>query len=348
MKKIDDIIIYQDERFYAAFPSVVSRPDGELLVAFRRAPERRRYGAERHSHCDPNSYLVLVRSRDLGRTWSEEPELIYAHPFGGSQDPCMVELDDGSLLVTSYAWMVVPTEALEQGEKAMHTAFGWPFTFLGGYLMRSVDNGTSWQGPILPPQIEGQTTYFRDVPIPAMNRGAMCQASDGSVYWAVAHDPVDSPGRTVLDLLVSDTWGEEWEHRGLIAADKTVVFNETSMIETVGGDLVAFARTSQFEDHGVVVRSHDMGATWEPWEDMGVIGHPYHALRLPDGRVFLVYGYRHEPYGIRARVLDPECRDFGGEEIVLRDDGGSGDLGYPRTHLRDDGSFAVDAVQFRD
>lgn len=341
MKKCEDIVIYSDERFYAAFPSIVSRPDGELLVAFRRAPDRRPFLASGVSHCDPNSYLVLVRSRDMGRTWSEEPELIYAHPFGGSQDPCMVELDDGSLLVSSYAWMVVPDEAVNQGEQPMHTVFGWPFTFLGGYLMRSVDGAATWQGPILPPQTADQITYFGDIPIPAMNRGAMVQASDGRLYWAVATNPRQQPGRTVLDLMVSDTWGEEWEQAGRIAEDEKVVFNETSMIETAGGDLVAFARTADFDDHGVVVRSHDMGVTWEPWEDMGVIGHPYHALRLPDDRVFVVYGYRHEPHGIRARVLDPDCRDFNGEEIVLRDDGGGSDLGYPWACLAADGRVLV-------
>ena len=60
------------------------------------------------------------------------------------------------------------------------------------------------------------------------------------------------------------------------------------------------------------------------------MGHPHYALRLPDKRVLLVYGYRHAPFGIRARVLNPECADFAtAPEIVLRDDGGSGDLGYP-------------------
>ena len=37
--KIKDLIVYQNERFYCAFPSVVCRPDGELLVAFRRAQD---------------------------------------------------------------------------------------------------------------------------------------------------------------------------------------------------------------------------------------------------------------------------------------------------------------------
>jgi len=39
--------------------------------------------------------------------------------------------------------------------------------------------------------------------------------------------------------------------------------------------------------------------------------------------VLLVYGYRHAPIGIRARVLDAECTNFAtAEEIVLREDGG--------------------------
>src|SRR6266699_2621483 len=42
--KIEDVVIYRDEKFYSAFPSIVCRPDGELLVAFRRAPERRKLG----------------------------------------------------------------------------------------------------------------------------------------------------------------------------------------------------------------------------------------------------------------------------------------------------------------
>ena len=338
MRKGEDIVIYADERFYAAFPSIVSRADGELLVAFRRAPDRRQFFAPGVTHCDPNSYLVLVRSRDLGSSWSEEPELIYAHPFGGSQDPCMVQLDDGSLLVTSYAWLLLPEQGVEKSEGTLHRVFGcWPFTFMGGYLMRSFDVGQTWEGPILPPQLEEQGTYFPGVPIPAMNRGAMIQGSDGRLYWAVATSPKENPERTQLNLLVSDTFGEEWEHLSEIAADDQVVFNETSVIETAGGDLVAFVRTADFEDHGVVVRSRDRGQSWEPWQDMGVIGHPYHALRLPDDRVLLSYGYRHEPYGIRARVLDPECTDFSGEEMVLRDDGGSGDLGYSWSCLTADG-----------
>ncbi len=45
MKKIEDTIVYRNRSFYCAFPSVVCLPDGELIVAFRRAPNRKRFGA---------------------------------------------------------------------------------------------------------------------------------------------------------------------------------------------------------------------------------------------------------------------------------------------------------------
>jgi hypothetical protein len=116
----------------------------------------------------------------------------------------------------------------------------------------------------------------------------------------------------------------------VVAKDQQVSFNETSLYETAGGDLVAFMRTSGLDDHIAVARSTDGGRSFQPWEDTGVQGHPQHAVRMEDGNVLLVYGYRHAPFGIRARLLDPECGQISAaEECVLRDDGGTGDLGYP-------------------
>lgn len=66
------------------------------------------------------------------------------------------------------------------------------------------------------------------------------------------------------------------------------------------------------------------------------------ALRLNDGRVLLTYGYRNEPYGIRARILNPECTDFAtSPEIVIRDDGGNWDIGYTWATQFDDGRVLV-------
>lgn len=334
MRKNEDVVIYQDERFYASFPSVVVSPEGQLVLAFRRAPNRRLFGAKGYTHADPNSYLVLVRSDDQGKTWSDQPEHIFAHPLGGSQDPCMVMLRNGTIVLTSYAWTVVPEYEARKADRVLRVFDSWAFLPLGGYLLRSRDLGGSWEGPFIPPEFENDTRWIDYVPRPALNRGAMVQGSDDVLYWAVVRTPQELQ-HTMLELLVSKDEGETWEHRSTIASHETAAINETSLVETVDGQLVGFARTAQFGDHGMIIRSPDRGMTWE-WEDSDVVGHPYHALRLPDDRIYVVYGYRHEPYGIRARIWDPSCRECG-EELVLRDDGCNHDLGYPWSCLTADG-----------
>jgi hypothetical protein len=326
LKKLQDVIIYKDDQFYSAFPSVVRRPDGELIVAFRRAPERRILGEKAVSHTDPNSYLVLVRSRDDGKTWSETPELIYAHPFGGSQDPCMVQLKDGSILCSSYGWALLDSNAIATLKDLFHHG---NFAFLGGYLLRSRDGGRRWEGPILPPSSPNQKILDPfGKPIRAYNRGALCEGKDGKLYWAIAS--ASGSQRTEVHLLISSDRGDHWTYSCPIAVDPKITFNETSLYETPNGDLVAFMRTANFDDHTVISRSTDRGKSFGQWTDAGFQGHPHHALRLPDQRVLLVYGYRHPPFGVRARVLDPECTNSAtAPEIVLRDDGGNSDLGYP-------------------
>ena len=107
VRKIKDIVIYKDSLFFSTFPSVITRADGEVLVAFRRAPDRKIFGEPKTDHVDPNSYLVMVRSGDNGETWTQNPELIYSHPFGGSQDPCLLQLKDETLLCASYGWAFI-------------------------------------------------------------------------------------------------------------------------------------------------------------------------------------------------------------------------------------------------
>ncbi|MCX6953026.1 MAG: sialidase family protein [Verrucomicrobia bacterium] len=330
IRKIEDVMIYADPQYHSAFPSIVRRPDGELVVAFRRAPDRRLLGDERFTHADPNSYLMLVRSQDAGRTWTKDPQMFYAHPFGGSQDPCLVQLSDASLICASYGWAWMPSAALPKLPKP-HTVVMNNFVFLGGYLLKSADGGKSWSPPIIPPRSEGEPRVdIFGKPLAAFNRGAMCEGRDGRLYWATAASPADGAARTEVHLMISADKGVTWKYSCPIARDARATFNETSLYETPKGDLVAFLRTAGLNDHLVVARSTDHGKSFQKWEDGGFQGHPFHATRLPDNRVLLVYGYRHPPYGIRARVLDAEClRPAAAPETVLRDDGGGIDLGYP-------------------
>lgn len=338
--KTEDIIIYHNSAFYAAFPSIVQREDGELICAFRRAPDRRIFGEKGNNHVDPNSYLVLVRSQDNGKTWTEEPELIFAHPYGGSQDPCLLQLNDGTLLCTSYGWARVDDAVKENYDSTLRHG---NFVFMGGYLVRSTDGGHSWSDAIAPPPVPGdQAKNVFNQPVPAYNRGAPIQGRDGRVYWAVASQSRLEPRLTETHLMVSDDGGLSWDYACPIASDNTITFNETSLYESPGGQLIAFMRTAYADDHTIVARSQDGGKSFLPFEDVGWKGHPHFALPLPDERVLLIYGYRHDPWGIRARVLNAECTDVAeAEEIILREDGLGGDLGYPWATLTADGRILV-------
>lgn len=328
IRKIKNVMIYEDSAFYSSFPSVVKRADGQILVAFRRAPNRQLLGESHTNHVDPNSYLMMVRSVD-GENWTNEPDQFYAHPFGGSQDPCLLQLQDGTLICASYGWALTRPEALPNLKKPYVTS--GEMTFLGGYLIRSTDGGENWTAPIYPPHVPSEINYNAlGNRLPAYNRGALCEGKNGRIFWAVAASDTEALAKTSVHLLVSDDKGLTWKYTTPIAQDSKVSFNETSVYETPKGDLVAFIRSENAGRQACVARSKDGGKTFQPWESMGFSGFPLTAMRLPDNRVLLTYGYRQAPFGIRARILNAECTDFKtAPEIILRDDGGNGDLGYP-------------------
>ena len=323
---VKDVVIYKDTLFFSSFPSVIKRPDGKIIVVFRRSPDHRIFGETYSDHVDPNSNLVKVSSTD-GETWTKEAELVYAHPFGGSQDPCLLQLNDGTLLCTSYGWRYLTPKGISNLKKPFVRSLN-QFIFLGGYLIRSTDGGDKWQDPIYPPHVKGDINYSAlGIPVPAYNRGALYEGVDGRVFWAVA--ATDSTHRSTTHLIISTDKGLTWDYSSPIASDSVASFNETSVYETPKGDIIAFIRSANYDDQACIARSTDGGKTFQKWKSMGFQGHPLQALRLPDNRVLLTYGYRHKPYGIRARILNAECTDYSiAPEIILREDGGTEDLGY--------------------
>lgn len=321
------VIIYKDDLFYSAMPSAVTLSTGEIITAFRRAPERRIMGRTSISHCDPNSQLVFVRSNDNGQTWSEEPELIFSHPLGGSQDPCLFKLRNDNLICSSYGWCLTGTNFHPPAEQ-QHLHIG-PYYFLGGYLLKSEDRCKSWQ--ILPPPPALEKNCALDIfakPYSSFNRGSMAINSSGQLLWSVTSHRSLSPAIGTIELLRSGNNGQSWEHVSTIASAETSL-NESSLYVTPKGTIVCFIRSFGMNDKTVIAKSFDGGESFQQWQTSEIIGHPHQAIRLIDDKVLLVYGYRHEPFGIRARILDSECQDFNNApELILRDDGTNSDLGY--------------------
>ena len=102
-----------------------------------------------------------------------------------------------------------------------------------------------------------------------------------------------------------------WDFRGNIAPPQLEThFNETEVIETPSGNIVAFMRPT-FDDnedmHIYTATSSDGGRTWSAAKKERVWGYPTSPLKMLSGRTLLTYGYRRPDWGIRAVLVDEEC-----------------------------------------
>lgn len=337
MKKVRDLVIYRSDEHYAAHPTVCENSAGELLVAFRRQPNRRKFEGLRNLHVDVDSHCALVRSADRGETWSGA-EVIHHRPRAGDNDPCLNVLSDGHILMTFFNWELVDADTREEAGGPPFTLDyhrtqeknPWPgvFKMTGARLMHSDDGGKTFKGE-------------REVRVPEEYFGGRC-----AIQGKAAELP---DGRVLLPVYAGTGLGEPLCSLALESSDRGGTFSfagevavnperggggfdENTLIATPGGDVVSFIEPSGDQAGALwVSRSSDSGKTWRFERVKGVRGVPQKAVRLSDGRVLLVYGYRFSPaYGVRARLLDPECRRIAeAEEIVIRDDGAGPDLGYP-------------------
>ncbi|OPZ81583.1 MAG: hypothetical protein BWY76_02982 [bacterium ADurb.Bin429] len=101
---------------------------------------------------------------------------------------------------------------------------------------------------------------------------------------------------------------------------------------------------AQLADAGVVTfsmmqtHSDDDGATWSVPVPLNYHGSPPHLLRHSSGALLLTYGYRQAPFGQRVAISTDEGATWT-HDWIIRDDGPTGDLGYPSTVEMADGSL---------
>jgi hypothetical protein len=119
-----------------------------------------------------------------------------------------------------------------------------------------------------------------------------------------------------------------------------------SSIGMPDGAIVTATRSADRNNQGSieVFISVDDGATWSfagtAVANTGIGGNPPALIRLEDGNLGLFYGCRDQPFGIRMRM----SKDLGkswSEETVLRADGGTADIGYPKVTISGDGTAVV-------
>ncbi|MDP6041625.1 MAG: sialidase family protein, partial [Candidatus Latescibacteria bacterium] len=309
--------IYKSDQYYCGpGPSVVCDENGTLTVVFRRVRSWLNNGHAGHWH--PSTETCITHSTDNGQTWSP-PRTFLA----GYQCPDLTRLRDGTLILSTHRLELVPNEirATCPDTRGVQTS-PWPGIHAGTYIWRSEDNGQTWLNPVNLHGVPNIEPLHPNLPIPLAVRGNVLETSDKGLLISA----YDLPTPNTAHLFQSKDGGYTWAYVSPIAKG----FNETTLIETESGTLLAFLRGWE-SDHLHRAYSTNGGQTWSKPEPI-CKGYPASAVHLPSKRIFLTYGYRFKgAYGIRASILSPNGNLVANTETIIRDDGAVSDLGYPKS-----------------
>lgn len=296
----------------------------EILVGFEAGYFKDKNQGHAIDYARPEQHL-LARSLDGGETWTiEKPE--------GLRPPATIRVAG------------VPTE--DGGREPIDCPGGIDFTSPGFVLTArmadihigpsrfyySSDRGKTWNGPFRIPN-------FNQKGIAARTDYLVNGKHDLTMFLTAAKSN-GKEGRVIC--VRTRDGGKTWDFVSFIGAepegnDYAIM---PSSVRLSSDKILTAIRHRNFID---AYRSEDAGKTWTflnmPVPDTGG-GNPPSLVRLKDRRLAITYGYRSAPFGIRARLSNDNGASWS-NEIVLRNDGGSWDLGYTRTVQRSDGKMVT-------
>lgn len=259
----------------ATFPSLVRLPSGELLAAFGVGS-----GFE-----SADNHTEYARSADGGHTWQHAGTLFRDHlPYPTSSHVRISRAPDGELLAFGARW-----DRSRADEGLTNTAtLGFVETEL--LLLRSSDNGYSWQGPFpISPPLAGPSFEICS-PIIHLRDGRWLAPTSTWKGWNG-----DCPNGMQAIALVSHDRGQSWpEYISVMnGVAEGLIFWEQKIVELGDGRLIAVCWTHDLgagADRPVhYALSHDGGRSFGPPRSTGLIGQTTTPILLPDGQLLCVY-----------------------------------------------------------
>jgi len=336
-KNITHLKVYYEPGMYGGWPANngIWIWGNEILVGFSKGFHKN-LGSNHNIDRDKPQLHLLARSKDGGNTWSIE-------------DPAPNGLFPHGHFIAKPRTDLPQQKVLQQKETINFKHPGFAFAAYSNAhagesrYWYSYDKGHSWKGPFALPNFGAPGTAARtDYIIDGENKCTLfitAAKSNGDEGRVIAVNTKDG-GKTWTLL---SRIGEEPEGYAIMPASVRISANE----------LLVTTRERK-GDHSFIPcwKSMDNGKTWTQLknasDDTG-IGSPPAMIRLSDGRICLVYGYRADAESIASKTKTSDIRarlsnDNGEtwtEEYILRNDGSGQDIGYPRIVQRPDGKIVM-------
>lgn len=331
----EHVTVWREQGRYGGWPANhgIWSWGNEILVGFTAGvlktgdPERHpidRSAGEQH---------VLSRSLDGGRTWRTEAPAPLQPPARPERRALTGEPVHLPQVLTLAAPIDFTAPGLALTFRASH---GTP----GAWMFLGQDRGRQWTGPFQVPAFDAPGLDPRtDYVVPGRHElllGMTALKSNGKEGRPLAIRTRDG--------------GLTWERLGWIGPETEGFRIMPATVALGTGHLFTVVRRRDQTRHTLEgYRSRDGASTWTA---AGVVaadtgrGNPASLVRLGDGRLCCLYGYRAEPFGMRAVLSRDEGATWSAPQSV-RDGAADWDLGYPRSVVRPDGRV-VSVYYFND
>lgn len=322
-KVIRHLVVYREAGRFAGWPAnhgIWSWGD-EIVVGFELGYFQVRETGHAIDYTRPAEH-VLARSLDGGETWTlERPEGLRPPPGERVAGVPTGEAGREPMDCPGGIDFTHPDFALTARMTSIHAG--------NSRFYYSYDRGRTWQGPFRLPNF-GQ-------PGTAARTDYLVNGKHDCTLFLTAAKSNGREGR-VIAVRTRDG-GKTWNFVSFIGPEPQDYAIMPSSLRLGPKHILTAIRRRHWID---AWRSLDDGESWhfvgQPVVATG--GNPPCLTRLADGRVVLTYGYRLQPYGVRAKISEDGGQSWG-EEIILREDGGNWDLGYARTVQRRDGRLVT-------
>lgn len=314
-------VIYQNEEKlgYCGWPSVARIYDDKLISVW----------SLRQTHQDPYGKVVGAISEDNGVTWGEPFTII---------DTVLDDRDAGVIFWNNK--VIVSTVSVSKHIYLNSGNKEWiDYTNAITDEQEAEALGCKY---VIGEMVNGELTFGEIKKAPAFTPHGMIKLANGNLGY-VGYDGYDrETGITKTKItFYSSADGETWSKVSeVFGANEFLVdkLNEPNAIVLKNGKMIVAVRS---ESGGIyIAESIDGGVTFSNKRALlpAAISTPPHLMQMTDGTLVLSYGYRSEPFNIRA-IVSKDNGESWSNEIELTSGGVDWDFGYPATIERGNGEL---------
>ncbi|MBQ4086627.1 MAG: exo-alpha-sialidase [Clostridia bacterium] len=334
--KVDEtkVVLSHNTSFhnYFGWPTVTRLRDGKLMLVT---------SGMRYQHVCPFGKCVGSVSCDEGKTWS--PMMILIDTPLDDRDGGICAFGESNVIVTSFN----NTTEFQRSANVPYDDKDWDdrgreeIEYMNAYL-NIVDKGgeqEKYLGSTFIISHDNGVTFSEVKKIPVSSPHGPCELPDGTLlYVGRRFDANDGDNEIHYYKVYSDgsyeKLGEiegclegalDCEPHAIVAGDKVIVHIR---VQDDKGLFTTFQSNASLSDL-------KFSKPRQILSDRG--GAPAHLLKHSSGALISTYGYRAEPFGVRAMISYDDGKTWSKDHVIYDNKGITADLGYPSSVELSDG-----------